>query len=140
MIDLIVGAKGSGKTPLMLKEIESEARKENSNIVFIEHGRRLDHVVPHSIRLIDITEYPVKGYSELLAFLAGLSAKDYDITHIYIDSVFKVVGDDDPQHLVSFVKNLSAFAPKVDSNITIAVSCDQSELPAEIQEYMRELN
>lgn len=139
MIDLIVGAKGSGKTPLMLKEIENEARKENSNIVFIEHGRRLDHVVPHSIRLIDITEYPVRGYAELIAFLAGLSAKDYDISHIYIDSVFKVVGDDDPQHLVTFVKNLAAFAPKVDSNITIAVSCDPDKIPSEIQQFMRDL-
>lgn len=138
MIELIVGAKGSGKTPLMLREIETEARKENSNIVFIEHGRRLDHVVPHSIRLIDITEYPVRGYAELIAFLAGLSAKDYDITHIYIDSVFRVVGDDDPEHLVSFVKNLAAFAPKVDSNITIAVSCDPEDMPAELKKYMRD--
>lgn len=139
MIDLIVGAKGSGKTPLMLQEIENEARNENSNVVFIKHGRRLDLVLPHSIRLIDITEYPVRGYAELIAFLAGLSAKDYDITHIYIDSIFKVVGDDNPQHLVTFVKNLAAFAPKVDSNITIAVSCDPDEIPDEIQPFVRNI-
>ncbi len=139
MIELIVGAKGSGKTPLMLEEIETEAGKENSNIVFIEHGRRLDHIVPHSIRLIDLTEYPVKGYGELLAFLAGLNAKDYDITHIYIDSVFKLVGDENPEHLVSFVKNLAAFAPKVDSNITIAVSCEPELIPAELKDYMRDI-
>lgn len=137
MIELIVGAKGSGKTPLLLKEIETESRKENSNIVFIEHGRRLDHMIPHSIRLIDITEYPVRGYDTLVAFLAGLNAKDYDISHIYIDSVFKVVGDDDLEHLVSFVRNLAAFAPTVDSHITIAVSCEPDELPEELRQYMR---
>ena len=102
MVEAIVGLKGSGKTSLLVDEINRHAGDGSENLICIEHGRRMDRVIPYQVRLIDITEYPVCGYDQLLSFLAGMNAKDYDISHIYIDSIFKIANDsnlDNPVNL-----------------------------------------
>ncbi|NLB50243.1 MAG: hypothetical protein GX809_01490 [Clostridiaceae bacterium] len=135
-VDAIVGGKGSGKTPRMLAEMEREAVDKNTNIIFIEYGYG-DHLVPHAVRRIDIKEYPVRGYGQLIAFLAGMNAKDYDITHIYLDCLFQVSGKSTPAELISFMKNLEILARQVDCKVTVALSYDPSELPDEVKPYAR---
>lgn len=136
-VDAIVGGKGSGKTPLMLEEMDRMASDKNNNIVFIEYGQGVEHLVPYSVRRIDLREYPVRGYGQLIAFLAGMNAKDYDISHIYIDSIFKVVRDDNLDHLASFIKDLEALGKQVDCKMTVAVSCDLDELPDDVRHFAR---
>ena len=137
MIDAIVGVKGSGKTPRLLEEMSEELKEEGANIVFIEYGKRLDSVIPYHVRLIDITEYPVRGYDGLLAFLAGLNAKDYDITHIYIDSIYKVTGNSNPEHLADFFRELQKLAKNVDNRITITISEELESLPESVKAFAR---
>jgi hypothetical protein len=136
-VDAIVGGKGSGKTPLMLGEMEKLAADSNANIVFIEYGHGVEHLVPHSVRRIDIKEYPVRGYDQLIAFLAGLNAKDYDISHIYIDCLFQITGDKEGTQLSSFMKNLENLAKQVDCKITVALSFKLHELPEDVKAYAR---
>ncbi|NLA96155.1 MAG: hypothetical protein GX838_04855 [Clostridiaceae bacterium] len=135
-VDAIVGEKGSGKTPRMLEEMAREAVDQNANIIFIEYGFG-DHLVPHAVRRIDIKEYPVRGFGQLIAFLAGMNAKDYDITHIYIDCIFQISGESGPAELAVFMKNLEILARQADCKITVALSYDPTELPEEIRPYAR---
>ena len=115
-VDAIVGGKGSGKTPQMLEEMASEAVDENANIIFIEYGHG-DHLVPHAVRRIDIKEYPVRGLDQLIAFLAGMNAKDYDISHIYLDCIYQVAGQSTPAELSAFMKKLEILARQADCKI-----------------------
>jgi hypothetical protein len=136
-LEAIVGGKGSGKTPIMLDQMEREAADKNANIVFIEYGQGVEHLVPHSVRRIDIKEYPVRGYGQLIAFLAGMNAKDYDISHIYIDCVFQIAGAGTASELTAFIKNLETLARQVDCKITVALSYDPDQIPQEIKPYAR---
>jgi len=135
MIKVIAGAKGTGKTAQLVDEINEQAVQENNNIVCIERGNRLDRLLKYKIRKIDIDEYPSEGYDQLLSFIAGINAKDYDLTHIYIDSVFKVAKNDNLQDLALFLKNLETFLSDSALNVTIICSSDSATLPAEIQKY-----
>lgn len=45
-VKAIVGRKGSGKTPIMLDQVESLAIDKDSNIVFIEYGKTVDRILP----------------------------------------------------------------------------------------------
>ena len=136
-LEAIVGGKGSGKTPIMLDQMEREAADKNANIVFIEYGQGVEHLVPHSVRRIDIKEDPVRGYGQLIAFLAGMNAKDYDISHIYIDCVFQIAGAGTASELIAFIKNLETLARQVDCKITVALSYDPDQIPQEIKPYAR---
>ena len=135
MIKVIVGSKGSGKTARLVDDLNTQATSDASNVVCIEVGQRLDRMVKYKIRLVDITEYPVKGYSELLSFIAGISAKDYDLTHVYVDSISKVAGDPDMKDLEKFLNDLETFADKNQLNVSIILSAELSSLPEGVQKY-----
>jgi len=135
MIKVIAGAKGTGKTAQLVDDINEQAVQDNNNIVCIERGNRLDRLLKYKIRKIDIDEYPSTGYDQLLSFIAGISAKDYDLTHIYIDSVFKVAKNDSLQDLAAFLKKLEIFLSDSSLVVTVVCSSDSATLPAEIQKY-----
>jgi hypothetical protein len=135
MIKVIVGGKGCGKTAHLVDDLNMQATSDAANVVCIEVGQRLDRMVKYKIRLIDITEYPVAGYDELLSFIAGISAKDYDLTHVYIDSIGKITGDQDLVNLEKFLERLEIFAVKNNFNVMIILSADPESLPQGIRKY-----
>ncbi len=135
MIRVIAGAKGTGKTAQLVDDINEQAIQENNNIVCIQSGNRLDRLLKYRIRLIDINEYPCVGYDQLLSFIAGIHAKDYDLTHIYIDSIFKIAKDEDIDKFDAFLQKLDAFLSDGSINITIVCSSAKESLPDSIQKY-----
>lgn len=137
MINAIVGHKGSGKTARIVKEITDAASRSDSNIVCIENGKRFDSIVPYTVRLIDIQEYPVSGFDELFAFIAGMNAKDYDISHIYIDSIYKVAKEENPEALAPFMGRLNGLAEKAHVNITLTISEEPDKLSDEVRSYIK---
>ena len=108
MIKIIAGAKGTGKTARIVEDINNKAMEDN-NVVCIERGNRLDQLLKHNVRLINIDEYPCTGYDQLLSFIGGVCSKDYDLTHIYMDSIRKVAKSEDLDELASFLDKLDKF-------------------------------
>ena len=135
MIKVIVGGKGSGKTARLVDDLNAQANNETANVVCIESGRRLDQHVKYKIRLVDIKDYPVEGYDQLLGFIAGIRAKDYDVSHIYIDSITKVARDQDLTNLDKFLEKLDAFTTKEDFNVMIILSADPDILPKSVRRF-----
>lgn len=134
MIRVIVGNKGSGKTARLVDELNEHAARDN-DVVCVERGRRLDSSVNYKIRMVDIADYPVKGYRELLCFLCGLYAKDYDLDHIYIDSIIKVSGTDDLDELSGFLAELDAFSGKSGVDAVVILSADPDTVPEGVRRY-----
>ncbi len=135
MIKVIVGSKGSGKTARLVDDLNMQALSDAANVVCIERGRRLDRLVKYQIRLVDISEYPISGFRELLAFIAGISAKDYDLTHIYIDSIFKVANDTSMINLERFLNDIEGFTEVNNFNVSIILSADPDALPESIRRF-----
>ena len=134
MIKIIAGEKGTGKTAKLVDDINSVATTDN-NVVCIERDNRLDQQIKYSVRLINIKEYPVTGYDQFLAFIAGICSKDYDISHIYIDSIKKLVGDEDLDNLAAFIEKLDALA-KDTITVSIFLSASVDSLPESIKKYI----
>lgn len=138
MLKLIVGVKGSGKTKALVDDLNAMAQQGDHNVVCIERGRRLDRFVKYHIRLIDINEYPVSGFDQLLGFIAGINAKDYDLTHLYIDSIFKVTNTETNYvDLAAFCEELDHFAIDKQFEATIILSEDPESLPEPLQRFIQ---
>lgn len=135
MIKVIVGEKGSGKTARLVDDLNMHAISEAANVVCLEVGQRLDRMVKYQIRLIDVTQYPVSGYDQLLSFIAGIYAKDFDLTHVYIDSIGKISGDRDLTNLEKFLGQLEDFAGQNEFNVMIILSANPESLPPGISKY-----
>ncbi len=136
MIKFVIGAKGSGKTGRLVDELNRLAMDEQLNIVCLEKGDRLDRQVKPQIRLVDVSQYPVNGYRELLSFIAGIAAKDFDITDLYIDSINKVTGSDCREELAQFVKELEQFIQGHAMKVTILLSISPEEMPESLKPYI----
>ena len=135
MIKVIAGAKGTGKTAQLVDDINDQSNQDNNNIVCIQRGDRLNRLLKYKIRLIDIDSYPVIGFDQLLSFIAGIYAKDFDLTHIYIDSIFKVTRDEDIDAFSAFLDKLDVFASENDIVVTIVYSSDSVNLSDKIRKY-----
>lgn len=135
MIKVIAGAKGTGKTAQLVDNINAQAPKENNNIVCIERGNRLDRMLKHQIRLVDVDEYPCESFDQLLSFICGICAKDYDLTHIYIDSIFKVANSNIESEFVDFLDKLEKFLSNKQIDVTIVFSSDSDSLDEKIAKY-----
>ena len=136
MIKVIVGPKGCGKTSKMVQDLNAHADNDLDNVVCIERGTRLNGLVSYKIRLVDIDEYPTLGFRELGSFVAGLLAKDYDITHIYIDSIYKVAGSHSEEELVEFLNYLEPFTNERGVTLETSLSNEPENLSPELSKYV----
>ena len=94
MIQLIVGHKGSGKTKAIVEMANKAVKESKGYVVVIEKDVRLTYEISSAARLVYSDEYAIAGYDAVYGFITGLLAGNYDITHIYVDPVFKMCGRD----------------------------------------------
>lgn len=134
MIKLIIGSKGSGKTKAMIDLINDAVRTTNGNVVVVEKGMKLTYDIAPAARLIDLDEYKINGGEMLYGFVAGLLASNYDITHVYIDGILKVL-DHDISRLGVVLDEIAAIAGDA-IQVTVTVSSEENLLPHDVKKYM----
>ncbi len=126
MIRVIMGKKGGGKTKQMIELINSAVQTEHGNVVCIERGNKLTFDIHYQIRLVESSHYDIENYTALKGFISGLYASNYDITHIFIDSLTKIVGCEDMNETEKFLDWLNRFAEQHNIKFTITISDDES--------------
>ena len=135
MIKIIIGKKGSGKTKKLVELVNAAAETSLGNVVCVEKGGTLTFSVTHKARLIYADDYAIGGYDEYFGMLAGIKAGNNDVTHIFGDATLRI-GSRDYGELMAFFTRLSKIE---DVEFCFTVSCDKSELPAEIFDYAEEI-
>lgn len=135
MVKLIVGLAGSGKTKSMIDRVNQTAKEDKGQVVCIERGNKLRYDVAHAVRLIDSTDYDIKGFQVMRGFLSGLCAGNFDISHIFVDSLHKVAKMDDIEELEKFAKWMEEFGKGHGLSFTVSVGLSEDKLT----EYLRSL-
>ena len=131
MVSLIIGNKGSGKTKRLIELINEAVKKSDGTIVCIEKSPLLTYEVTHKARLIETERYGVEGSDAFHGMLSGILAQDHDITEIFVDATFKIIGRDYEEFadLIEKVKKLSEIT---DTDFVFTVSEDEDKLPARV--------
>ena len=135
MIRVIVGKKGSGKTKQVIEMINSAVDTEHGNVDCIEKGEKLMLDISHKIRLVEASEYDIADYTAMKGFISGLYAGNYDITHIFIDSLTKIIGAEVNFETEKFLDWLNAFSSKNGIKFTITISDEESLMSEGIKKY-----
>ena len=135
MIHLIMGLKGSGKTKKLIDSIHDAVAKASGDVVCIEYGKKLTYDVNYRVRLVDSKEYDISTVDMLKGFLSGLHAGNFDITHVYIDNLYKTIGDDRAAG-EEFILWCADFARVNNMEITISVSDDPEQASEQIKKYL----
>ncbi|RHR08184.1 hypothetical protein DWX58_10200 [Pseudoflavonifractor sp. AF19-9AC] len=135
MIRVIMGKKGSGKTKQMIEMINNAVQTEHGNVVCIEKGNKLTFDIHYQIRLVESSQYDIADYTALKGFVSGLYAGNYDITHIFIDSLTKIVGRECDNDTENFLDWLNNFGEKHNIKFTITISDDVTLASEGIKKY-----
>ncbi|MBE6955984.1 MAG: hypothetical protein E7450_00820 [Ruminococcaceae bacterium] len=135
MVRVIMGKKGSGKTKQMIDMINSAVQTEHGNVVCIEKGKKLTFDIHYQIRLVEASNYDLADYTALKGFVSGLYAGNYDITHVFIDSLTKIAGGDCNAETEAFLDWLNNFGEEHSIKFTVTISDDASLAPEGIKKY-----
>ena len=136
MIRVIMGKKGSGKTKQMIDMINNAVQTEHGNVVCIERGSKLTYDIHYQIRLVEASSYDIDSYATLKGFVSGLYAGNYDITHIFIDSLCKIIpSQPDSSEVEEFLAWLDRFSEANGVKFTITISADVALATEAIKSY-----
>ena len=135
MIQVIMGLKGSGKTKKLIDSINATVAQASGDVVCIEYGKKLTYDVNYRVRLVDSKEYGISNPCMLKGFLSGLHAGNFDITHVYIDNLYKTIGSDRAAG-EAFILWCAEFAKANNMEITLTVSDDPALASEEIKAFL----
>ena len=135
MVKVIMGPKGTGKTKQMIDLINTAVETEHGNVVAIAHDSKLTFDINYKIRLVETSDYNIPNYDTLKGFLYGLYASNYDITHVFIDSLNKLVSTENKADVEAFLDWLEAFSQKSGIKYTVSISEDESTASEGVRKY-----
>ena len=135
MIHVIMGLKGSGKTKKLIEAINSAVASANGDVVCIEYGKKLTYDVTYKVRLVDSKEYGISTPDILKGFLSGLHAGNFDITNVFIDNLYKTIGQDQAAN-EAFVDWVAKFAADNNMEITMTISADPDTASEGLKKYL----
>lgn len=135
MINLIIGKKGTGKTKILIDQINDAVKSTNGNIVCIEKGDNIRRSISFRVRWCDAESFSIEGYDAFYGFVAGMLAGNFDIKDVFVDGILKIGGRD-----YDAFGNLLAKLDKLtgdETNIVFTVSADAEELPDSVKKFIK---
>ena len=136
MVRVIMDPKGSGKTKQLIEMINSAVLTEHGNVVCIEWDRELVYDIHYHIRLIEASDFYLPSFEALKGFVSGLYAGNYDITHIFLDNLGKVVPCKDVAQVEELLDWVDRFSDANGLKFTITISADPETASEGVKKYL----
>lgn len=130
MIELIYGAKGTGKTTRIIEKANACVSEAKGNVVFITPIDKYSLHINNGIRFVVTADYDIVKGCQLEAFIKGMIAGNSDIGDVFIDGIARI-GEIDP---VEFIPKLDALSTKYGVKFTVTLS--MAEVPAQLKRYI----
>ena len=136
MIKIHIGLKGAGKTKNLINDVNGAVALEKGNVVCITEGNRLMHDIDRKVRMINTEQFDIKNFDMFVGLLSGIIAQDFDVTHIFIDSVFKSVPKESMANIDELIAAIEKLEDKFDTSFTLMISADVAEATEMVKKYM----
>ena len=135
MIKVIYGAKGTGKTKMMIDAANETVSKAKGHMIFITDSKRGMYDLERDVRFIDTSEYDIAGEAALCGFVKGVIAGNNDNEYIYIDGVVRIAGKP-VEEMAAFFYMLDKVSKSNNLVITVSVSAEKENLPDFVTKYL----
>lgn len=134
MIQIIYGAKGTGKTKKIIDQANGSIGSVKGDIVFLAATSRYRTDILPQIRFIDTMETGINNKDNFLGFVKGLLCGNYDIEYVYIDGIVKMLGEElDSAEMAEAILVLDNLSKSV--NIVLTISSPKETLPKFLAKY-----
>ena len=107
------------------------AESSNGSVICIEKNSNLTFNISSKARLLTTDSYGIADADALFGFVAGICAGNYDITDIFIDATFKIIGRN-YNELEALLIKLNDLSIVNNVDIILTLSCKQDDLPEKV--------
>ncbi len=135
MINVLIGPKGTGKTKVFIDIVNKALDTEKGNVVCVTKGDRHTFDISSKVRMVKTDDFNIKTKEEFYGFIGGMISQNYDITHIFIDSVTKIT-DITVSEFDALIPSLEKLAADFNVDFTISISAPKEEAGANIGKYL----
>jgi hypothetical protein len=104
-------------------------------VICIEKDKVLTYDIPYQARLVHASQYGINSLELMRGFISGLSAGNFDITHVFIDNLFKIIGEVEQGTLAEFLSWLEKFGEAEGITFTVTVSADPANYGENVTKY-----
>ena len=129
MIQFIIGEKGRGKTKVLLEKANNEIKNVSGNVVYLDKSTQHMYELNNKIRLIDMTNFPIKDSDEFLGFICGIISQDHDLEYVYLDSFLKIAKLEEDGDPVPVLKELEDISKQFGVHFVVSISLTKQQLP-----------
>ena len=137
MIKVIYGAKGTGKTKMMIDAANATVALAKGHMIFITDNKRGMYDLEREVRFIDTSDYDIAGEAALCGFIKGVIAGNNDNEYVFIDGVARIAGKP-VQEMAAFFYMLEKVGKDDGVTITVSVSAEKAELPDFVTKYLED--
>ena len=137
MIKVIYGAKGTGKTKMMIDAANATVALAKGHMIFITDNKRGMYDLEREVRFIDTSDYDIAGEAALCGFIKGVIAGNNDNEYVFIDGVARIAGKP-VQEMAAFFYMLDKVGKDDGVTITVSVSAEKEELPDFVTKYLED--
>jgi len=135
MIQVLISPKGTGKSKTLISWVAEAVENEHGNVVCIVKDDRYNLSISRDARLINASDFEINGAGELYGFLCGLISMNFDVTHIFIDSLTTIMKSSvkDADLVIPYLEKLSN---QFNIKFTIMISGEEAEAQDLTKKYI----
>ena len=136
-VQILAGEKGEGKTKILIDLANESVSTSDGDVIYIDDDKRHIYDLNHKIRFVEVSEFPLANYRELIGFIYGIFSQNSDITKVFVDGIFKIVQSLGNEDLIKLVARLDSMSKAYNVDFVLAGNVDPAELPKEVEQYIR---
>ena len=123
---------------LILIDLANESvSTSDGDVIYIDDDKRHIYDLNHKIRFVEVSEFPLANYRELIGFIYGIFSQNSDITKVFVDGIFKIVQSLGDEDLIKLVTRLDSMSKAYNVDFVLAGNVDPADLPKEVEQYIR---
>lgn len=132
MVKFISGAKGTGKTKVIIDMANDNVETAKGDIVFVTDTDRYMYSLRYQVRVVNAKQLK-KGdepicEETLIGFIKGLLAGNHDIETLYIDGAHRMLNKT-VHEMKDFFDDLRDIAKDTQTQFVLTVSEDEENFP-----------
>lgn len=140
MIQLITGAKGTGKTKIIIDMANDNVATAKGDIIFLTDTDRYMYSIRYQVRTINAKQLkrgdtPINE-DTLIGFIRGILAGNHDIETFYIDGAHRMLGKP-VSEMEDFYTDIYAIAKDTETQFVLTVSENEDNFPEFLKKYQK---
>lgn len=113
----------------------ADAKTAKGILVYLDRSNNRMHDLDRAIRLVDASHYGLRHPKDILSFIKGMLAANFDIEKIYIDGLTRLL-DCNVSELGDIYQGLEGIAKEFDVSFVITASAAKENLPPFVAKYV----